>query len=91
MHCQRVDVADAAPIEIARSRMMNGVSASPEVVGREREYADRTADPVVCETMMEEGAMTAIMLDHEQPHEKARSRHGEQQADPVADIDGRPH
>jgi hypothetical protein len=41
--------------------------------------------------MMEEGAMTAIVLNHKQPHEKACSRHREQQADPVAAIKGHPH
>jgi hypothetical protein len=41
--------------------------------------------------MMEEGAMTAIVLNHKQPHEKARSRQREQQADPVAKIKGCPH
>jgi len=71
--------------------MVNGVSASPEVVRREGEYTDRTSDPIVYETMVEEGAMTAIMLDHKQPHEKACSRHSEQQADPVAKIKGYPH
>src|SRR2546425_11959110 len=42
-------------------------------------------------TAMEEGTMTAIVLDHEQPHEKARGRHREQQAEPVAKIKGCPH
>ena len=71
--------------------MVNGVSASPKVVRREREDTDHTSYPIVCETMMEEGAMTAIVLNHKQPHEKACSRHREQQADPVAAIKGRPH
>ena len=35
--------------------------------------------------------MTAIVLDHEQPHEKARGRHRQQQAEPVAEIERRPH
>ena len=35
--------------------------------------------------------MTAIVLDHKQPHEKARSRHREQQADPVAKVKRCPH
>ena len=58
-------------------------SKSPEVVGRERENTDHTSYPIVCETMMKEGAMTAIVLNHEQPHEKACSRHREQRANPV--------
>ena len=51
--------------------MVNGVSASPEVVRREGEYTDRTSDPIVYETMVEEGAMTAIMLDHKQPQRES--------------------
>ena len=35
--------------------------------------------------------MTAIVLDHEEPHEKARGRHREQQAKPVAEIERCPH
>src|ERR1051326_112232 len=85
-HCQRVDVPDSAAIEIARRRVVDCVSASPEVVRREREPPDHAADPIVCETMVEEGAMTAIVLDHEQPHEKARSRHRKYQGNPIAKI-----
>jgi hypothetical protein len=36
---------------------------------------------------MKEGTMTAIVLDHEEPHEKARRRHREQKAEPVAEIE----
>src|SRR6266487_6630968 len=71
--------------------MVNGVSASPKIVWRERQHPNPASDPVVGETAMEEGTMTAIVLDHEQPHEKARGRHREQQAEPVAKIKGCPH
>jgi hypothetical protein len=78
-------------IEIARRRVVHGVGASPEIARRERQHPDRASDPVVGATTMEEGAMTAIMLDHEKPHQKARGRRREQQAKPVANIKGRPH
>ena len=71
--------------------MVNGVRASPEIVRRERKHTDHASDPVVCETMTKEGAMTAIVLDHEQAHEKAGGRHREQQAKPVAKIERCPH
>jgi hypothetical protein len=67
--------------------VVNGVSASPEVVRSERENADYTSDPVVCETMMEKRAMAAIMLDHKQTHEKACRRYRQQPTDPVAKIE----
>ena len=41
--------------------------------------------------MMEEGTMSAIMLDHEEPYEEAGDRHREQQAEPVAEIERCPH
>ena len=41
--------------------------------------------------MTEEGAMTAIVLDHEEPHEESRGRQGEEKAEPVAEIECRPH
>jgi hypothetical protein len=56
--------------------VVNGVGASPKIIRRKRQHPDHASDPVVGETAMEEGTMTAIVLDHEQPHEKARRRHG---------------
>ena len=70
---------------------MDGVRAPPEIVGRQRQHADHAPDPVVGETMAEECAMTAIVLDHEQAHEKAGGRHRKQQAKPVAKIERCPH
>ena len=40
--------------------------------------------------MPEEGAMAAIMLNGEQPHQEGAGRQGERQGQPVADIKGRP-
>jgi hypothetical protein len=40
---------------------------------------------------MKEGTMTAIVLDHEEPHEKGRRRHCEQKAEPVAENERYPH
>ena len=46
-HGQRIDVADAAAVEIAGAGMMHGVGAPPEIIGRQRQHADDAADPVV--------------------------------------------
>jgi len=67
------------------------MSAAPEVVGRERQYADQTSDPVVGQSIAEEGGMTTIVLDHKQPHEKAGGWYCEQQTEPVAMIKGCPY
>ena len=81
-HRQGIDVADAAALQIARGRMMNGVRSPPEIIGRQGEHAERAAGPVIGEAMAEECAVAAVVLDHEQPHQEAGGRHGEQQAQP---------
>ena len=81
-HRQRVDVAHAAALEIAGGGVMHGMRAPPEIVGRQREHAERAADPVIGEAMAEERAVPAIVLDHEQAHQEAGGRNGEQQGQP---------
>ena len=71
---------------------MHGVRALPEIVGRQRQHAERAADPVIGEAVAEEGAVPAIVLDHEQPHQESGGRNGEQQRyPPEAKVIGRPH
>jgi hypothetical protein len=77
LYGQRIDVANSAAIEIAWGRMVDGMGASPEVIGCERQHADHASNPIVCETVMEERSMTAIVLDHEQSHKKARGGYRE--------------
>src|SRR3546814_13630164 len=67
-----VDVADAAAGQVAGAGMVHGMGAAPGVVGSQRQHADRAADPVVGEAGAEEGAVAAIVLDHEGPHEQSR-------------------
>ena len=41
---------------------------------------------------LEESAVAAIVLDHEEPHQKPGGRYREQQAEPViAEMNGAPH
>ena len=89
-HGQGVDVAHAAQVEIARGGVMRRMGAAPEIVRREREHAERAADPVVDQAMAEEGAVPAIVLDHEQPHQETGGRHGERQGEPVIAEDATP-
>ena len=58
---------------------MDGVRAAPEIIGRQRQHADHPAHPVICQAMAEEGAVAAVVLDHEQPHQETRGRYREQQ------------
>ena len=76
---QSVDVTHAATVEVAAGGVMNRVGPAPEVVGRHGDDAEDPADPVIDGLMPEEGAVTAVVLDHEQAHEKAGSRYGDQQ------------
>ena len=69
-HRQRLDVADAAPVEIARCRVMDRMAAPPVIVGRHCQDADRAADPVVGDLAGKERAVPAIVLDHEQANEQ---------------------
>src|SRR5581483_2657283 len=72
---QGVDVAEASLIEVARTRMMEGMVVPPVAVGSERHDTDGPADPIVGKTTAEKRAMTAVVLDHEEPHQQARGGH----------------
>ena len=77
MHREGIDVADPASFKVARGSMMDGVGSTPEVIGRQRQHTDYPTYPIVCQAMTKKGAMAAIMLNHEQSHEKARGRYRE--------------
>ena len=63
---------------------------SPEIVGRQCQYANDTSDPVIRRDDDGRTTVAAIMLDHKEAHEEARSRDGEQQANPVAGVESGP-
>src|SRR5438309_8170775 len=66
---------------------MNGMGSTPVVIWRQRQDPDDPADPVIGRPMPEESSMTAVVLDHEQPHQKAGGRRRNEERHPrVADI-----
>ena len=78
-------------VEIARARVMDGVRAPPEIVGRQRQHADDAADPVVRAAAREERAVAAVVLDHEEPNQKPGRRDcDEQRRPPVAEHESEP-
>ena len=85
-HRQRVDVADAAAVEIAGARVMDRMGAPPGVVRRQGQDADHPPGPVVHEAVAEKGAVAAVVLNHEKPHQKAGGRNGQQKAQPVTEF-----
>ena len=90
-HSQGADVTDPAALEIAGRGVMNGMGPTPQIVRCQCQHADDAPDPVIRNLVTEESAVAAIVLDHEQPHEESRGRHCEEKAEPVAEIEGRPH
>jgi len=62
----------------------------PEIVRGQGHNTDDSADPIACQTAVEERPVAAIVLDHEEADEEARSGHSQQQADPIAVGDRRP-
>ena len=76
---QRYNIAHAAVVEIACIRVMRRVSATPETIWRQRHDADDPAYPVIRRSSLEACAMAAIVLNHEEAHEKAGRWKGEQQ------------
>ena len=91
LHRFGVDVPHAATVEIARSRVMGGVRALPVIVGRQGEDAEGAPDPVVDRPGAEEGAVAAIVQDHEEAHQETRRRKRKRERKPVADMQQRPH
>ena len=81
-----VDVAEAADVEIAAGGVMDGVRAPPVGVGHQGEDAEDAADQVVHLLGAEEGAVPAVVLQHEEPHDHHGGRHRDEEGQPVADA-----
>jgi hypothetical protein len=75
-------------VEIPGARVVNGMTLAPIVIRRERQGTDHPPDPIICETVAKEGAVTAVMLNHEKAHEKAGAWQRDDQAEPIADLEG---
>jgi hypothetical protein len=77
--------------EIAHAGMMTGVRSLPVIMRRQRQDADDAPDPIVQLSLVKEGAMTAIVLNHEEAHQEPRRRDRKDQAKHGTDLEGRPH
>src|SRR3954451_22751648 len=86
LHRESIDVAHAAPRQIAGRRMMHRMGMAPEIVRREGQDADDPPDPVIERAAAEERAVPAIMLDHEQADQERGGRNDEQKAEPIAEM-----
>src|SRR5688572_17884498 len=84
---ERLDVAHAAAVEIAGGGVVRGVCVAPHVVRCEGQHTSDAAEPVVGQAVTEEGAVAAIMLDGEKPHEEAGGGDRQRQGQPIADVE----
>src|SRR4029453_3319615 len=82
MHGQSIDITNPTTVQIARSRMMNGMGPAPKIIWRQRKRADHAPDPVVRLTVGEESAMATVVLDHKQADEKSGGRNCDEQRGP---------
>ena len=78
-------VAGAALVEIAGGGMMHRMVLAPDIIGRQRQDTQQPADPVAQPAVLEERAVAAIVLDHEQAHQKGRIRQCQRHRQPGAD------
>jgi hypothetical protein len=63
-------VADPAPVEVARGRVVDRVGFAPHVIGCECDHPDPAPEPVAQAPAAEERSVAAIVLDHEKTHEE---------------------
>ena len=88
---ERVDVAQAPEVEVAGGGVMDRVGLPPVVVGHQGEDAEHGADDVVELLGPEEGAVAAVVLEHEEADHHEGGRHGQQEREPVADVEAPEH
>ncbi len=71
--------------------MMNGVRTAPKIVRRQCQHTEDTAHPVVRQTVAEQSAMSTVVLDHEQAHQKSAGGNRQQERSlPAAKVDRHP-
>ena len=80
-----VDVAHAAPGQIARAAVMGRMGAAPDIIGGQGQHADQAAHPVAYLAVGEKRAVAAIVLDGEKPQQEGGVKDGYAEAEPVAD------
>ena|SRR5688572_17641951 len=66
------------------------MAASPMVIWRERERTYGSPDPIVQSSMAEQGAMTAVMLDHKKADKKTGGWNGYGQAERPGPLERKP-
>ena len=84
-HGQRHHIANAALVKIAVMRMVDGMGAPPDVIGRQRQHAQTAADPVLHLAIVEKAGVAAVMLDDKDAHEEQPVQRGNGEGQPVAD------
>ena len=80
-----------AALQTSRRRVMNGMVVFPVLIGRQRQRTQDTAGPVIRTPATKQGAVAAVVLKNKNTNQESRRGYGEQQHNPVADVERRPH
>ena len=87
LHGQGFDIAERAPIQIARSTVVNVVRFAPIAIGKQRHQAEYRADQIIATLAGQKRPMSAIVLDDKQAHVQASRGQRQQQGPAIAPID----
>jgi hypothetical protein len=89
-HGQRWNIARSPAVEIARCRVMRGMVLPPDVVRGQRQDTKHTPDPVARLPVLQERAMPAILLDHEEAQQEEGIDQGKAEGQRGTDGECRP-
>src|ERR1700722_15636767 len=65
---------------------MDRVGATPKIVGRDRQDAERSADPIVSVLVRKERSVAAIVLDQKQANEQPGGERRERERQPEKPV-----
>ena len=77
-----VETARGPPVQIVPRTVVPRVLPAPERIGRQGHQAAQAAENIIGPLRPEEGAVTAIVLDDEDPHEETGGEHRQRQRHP---------
>ena len=80
-----VDIAHATPREVAGAAVVGIMGPAPDVIGRQGQDTDHTADPIADMAVGKERAVAAIVLDREEAQQEKRVENRNPESQPIAD------
>ena len=83
---ERRDIPDAAPVQIARGSVMDGVLVTPALKGREHQQPASGAEPLVRPAPRQQAAVSAVVKQDVGTHQKAGGGHRHREHQPTGDA-----